>query len=198
MAKDGSDTFYFLFDSGDKKTKNLENNVSDTVKNLEIAVDAGFAFRADTIEEFAKVSSLPGLVDAAASFSAAIESGTDEAFGRDTAGMIPVVNGPFYALQCKKATLGTFGGLDTQISGEVLTPEGEVITGLYAAEEVANGNFFPRLYPSSGATLGEAVVFGVEASKSAAKCTGKRITKTDKGRRPGTNRRASGLYPQTK
>ena len=168
MAKDGSDTFYFIFDSGDKETKDLVNNVSDTVKNLEIAVDAGFAFKADTIEELAEVSSLPGLVDAAASFNAAIESGTDEAFGRDTAGMIPVVNGPFYALQCKKATLGTFGGLDTKITGEALTPEGEVITGLYAAGEVANGNFFPRLYPSSGAALGEAVVFGVEAGKSAA------------------------------
>ena len=168
MAKDGSDVFYFIFDSGDKETKDLVNNVSDTVKNLELAVEAGFAFKADTIEELAEVSGLTGLVAATEGFNAAIESGVDEAFGRDTAGMIPVVNGPFYALQCKKATLGTFGGLNTQITGEVLDTEGQVIPGLYAAGEVANGNFFPRLYPSSGAALGEAVVFGVETGKSAA------------------------------
>ncbi|MBQ1491251.1 MAG: FAD-binding protein, partial [Blautia sp.] len=168
MVKDGSDTFYFIFDSGDKETKDLVNNVSDTVKNLEIAVEAGFAYKADTIEDLAEVSSLSGLVETVDSFNKAIEAGSDEAFGRDTSGMIPVVNGPFYALQCKKATLGTFGGLDTQISGEVLDAQGEVISGLYAAGEVANGKFFPKLYPSSGAALGEAVVFGVEAGKSAA------------------------------
>ena len=168
MVKDGSDTFYFIFDSGDKETKDLVNNVSDTVKNLELAVEAGFAFKADSIEDLAEASGLSELPDTVASFNAAIENGTDEEFGRDTSGMIPIANGPFYALQCKKATLGTFGGLNTRISGEVLNADGEVITGLYAAGEVANGNFFPKLYPSSGAALGEAVVFAVEAGKSAA------------------------------
>ena len=168
MIADGSDTFYFIFDSGDKETKDLVNNVSDTVKNLELGVEAGVAFKADTIEELAQTSGLSDLAETVAKFNDAIDTGTDEEFGRDTSGMIKIQNGPFYALQCKKATLGTFGGLDTNITGEVVTEDGEVIPGLYAAGEVANGEFFPRTYFSSGTALGEAVVFGREAGRSAA------------------------------
>ena len=168
MVQDGGSTFYFIFDSGDKETKDLVNNVSDTVNNLELGVEAGVAFKADTLEELAEVSGLADLAETVEKYNAAIDAGTDEEFGRDTATMIKIENGPFYALQCKKAILGTFGGLNTNITGEVVTADEEVIPGLYAAGEVANGEFFPKMYPSSGAALGEAVVFGREAGRSAA------------------------------
>ena len=168
MQADGSDTFYFIFDSGDKETKDLVNNVSDTVNNLELGVEAGVAFKADTLEELAEASGLADLAATVEKYNAAIEAGTDEEFGRDTATMIPIKNGPFYALQCKKAILGTFGGLNTNLTGEVVTADEEAIPGLYAAGEVANGELFPKMYPSSGMALGEAVLFGREAGKSAA------------------------------
>ena len=168
MTADGSDTFYFIFDSGDKETKDLVNNVSDTVNNLELGVEAGVAFKADTLEELAQESGLGDLAETVGKYNAAIEAGTDEEFGRDTSTMIPIQNGPFYALQCKKAILGTFGGLNTNITGEVVNADEEAIPGLYAAGEVANGEFFPKMYPSSGTALGEAVLFGREAGKSAA------------------------------
>lgn len=168
MQADGSDTFYFIFDSGDKETKDLVNNVSDTVNNLELGVEAGVAFKAETIEELAEVSGLADLADTVAAYNAAIEAGEDAEFGRGTSTMIPIQNGPFYALQCKKAILGTFGGLNTNITGEVVNADEEAIPGLYAAGEVANGELFPKLYPSSGMALGEAVLFGREAGRSAA------------------------------
>ncbi len=168
MVADGSETFYFIFDSGDKETKDLVNNVSDTVNNLELGVEAGVAFKAETLEELAEVSGLADLAQTVEKYNAAIEAGTDEEYGRDTATMIPIQNGPFYALQCKKAILGTFGGLNTNMTGEVVDAEDNAIPGLYAAGEVANGEFFPKMYPSSGLALGEAVLFGREAGKSAA------------------------------
>lgn len=168
MFQDGSETFYFIFDSGDKETKDLVNNVSDTVNNLELGVEAGVAFKADTLEALAEESGLADLAQTVENYNAAIDAGKDEEFGRDTATMIKIQNGPFYALQCKKAILGTFGGLNTNLTGEVVTAEEEVIPGLYAAGEVANGEFFPKKYPSSGLALGEAVLFGREAGKSAA------------------------------
>ena len=168
MQADGSDTFYFIFDSGDKETKDLVNNVSDTVNNLELGVEAGVAFKADTLEELAEASGLADLAETVDAYNAAIEAGEDTEFGRDTSTMIPIKNGPFYALQCKKAILGTFGGLNTNITGEVVNADEEAIPGLYAAGEVANGELFPKRYPSSGMALGEAVLFGREAGRSAA------------------------------
>ena len=168
MQADGSDLFYFIFDSGDKETKDLVNNVSDTLNTLEQAVEVGVAYKADTLEELAETVGLDNLAETVANYNAAIEAGVDEEFGRDTATMLPIKNGPFYAMQCRKAILGTFGGLNTNITGEVVTADEEVIPGLYAAGEVANGEFFPKKYPSSGLALGEAVLFGREAGASAA------------------------------
>ncbi len=168
MQTDGSDLFYFIFDSGDKETKDLVNNVSDTLNTLEQAVEVGVAYKADTLEELADTVGLDNLTETVANYNAAIEAGVDEEFGRDTATMLPIKNGPFYAMQCRKAILGTFGGLNTNITGEVVTADEEVIPGLYAAGEVANGEFFPKKYPSSGLALGEAVLFGREAGASAA------------------------------
>ena len=168
MQQDGSDTFYFIFDSGDKETKDLVNNVSDTVNNLELGVEVGVAFKGETLEELAEASGLTNLVATVEQYNNAIDSGKDEAFGRDTSTMIKIQNGPFYALQCKKAILGTFGGLNTNITGEVVDADENPIPGLYAAGEVANGELFPKKYPSSGMALGEAVLFGREAGASAA------------------------------
>ena len=168
MQADGSDLFYFIFDSGDKETKDLVNNVSDTLNVLEQAVEVGVAYKADTLEELAETVGLTNLTETVANYNAAIEAGVDEEFGRDTATMLPIQNGPFYAMQCRKAILGTFGGLNTNITGEVVTADEEAIPGLYAAGEVANGEFFPKKYPSSGLALGEAVLFGREAGASAA------------------------------
>ena len=120
MQTDGSDLFYFIFDSGDKETKDLVNNVSDTLNTLEQAVEVGVAYKADTLEELADTVGLDNLTETVANYNAAIEAGVDEEFGRDTATMLPIKNGPFYAMQCRKAILGTFGGLNTNITGEVL------------------------------------------------------------------------------
>ncbi|MCC8068094.1 MAG: FAD-dependent oxidoreductase, partial [Clostridiales bacterium] len=168
MLADGSDLFYFIFAGESDETTDLENNVSDTVANLELAVEAGICYKADTIEELAEVAGLDGLVDAVENFNSAIDAGTDEEFGRDTSGMTKYENGPFYAIQSMRATLGTFGGLNTNITGEVVDTEGNDIPGLYAAGEVANGEFFPEIYPASGSSLSMCVVLGREAGKSAA------------------------------
>ena len=173
MVKDGSDTFYFIFDSGAGETVDLVENVSSTVANLELGVEAGVCFKGETIEELAEAAGLPFLAASVEQYNGAVDSGKDEAFGRDTATMSKVENGPFYALACQRAILGTFGGLHTNIAGEVLDGEGNAISGLYAAGEVANGAFFPVIYPASGSSLSMCVVLGREAGRSAAEFSGR-------------------------
>jgi len=80
---------------------------------------------------------------------------------------------PFAALDCTPGRgaiypFFTLGGLDTLAGGEVLTPEGEVIKGLYAAGRTACG--VPRTSAGygSGMSVGDATFSGRMAGKSAA------------------------------
>ncbi len=168
MQEDGSDTFYYIFQGGESETVDLENNVSSTVPNLELGVEAGVCYKADTIEELAEVANLPELTAAVEAYNNAIEAGEDTEFGRNTDTMTAYTDGPFYALRAQRATLGTFGGLNTNVTGEVVDVDGNNIAGLYAAGEVANGEFFPVIYPASGSSLSMCVTLGKEAGASAA------------------------------
>ncbi len=167
MQEDGSDRFYWIFESAGE-TKDLVNNVSNTVANLELGVEAGVVYKADTVEELAEVSGLTNLAASVEAYNSAIENGEDAEFGRDTATMTALDEGPFYAIVSQRATLGTFGGLNTNVTGEVVNAQGEAISGLYAAGEVANGEFFPVIYPASGSSISMCVTLGKEAGKNAA------------------------------
>ncbi len=71
----------------------------------------------------------------------------------------PLDQGPFFAVRLHIGDLGTFAGLRTGASGEVLGRDGRAIGGLYAvgndALSIMGGN-----YPGPGITLGPAITFG--------------------------------------
>ncbi|MCB1426732.1 MAG: FAD-binding protein, partial [Notoacmeibacter sp.] len=66
---------------------------------------------------------------------------------------------PFYALKIIMGDLGTFDGLRTTVTGQVLRADGSTIDGLYAVgndrASIMGGN-----YPGAGITLGPAMTFG--------------------------------------
>ncbi|NIE62456.1 FAD-dependent oxidoreductase [Burkholderia sp. Ax-1719] len=71
----------------------------------------------------------------------------------------PLRAGPYYALNVVMGDLGTFDGLRTSVSGEVLADDGQPIAGLYAVgndrASIMGGN-----YPGAGITLGPIMTFG--------------------------------------
>jgi succinate dehydrogenase/fumarate reductase flavoprotein subunit len=71
----------------------------------------------------------------------------------------PIGDGPYYALKVLMGDLGTFDGITTAVTGEVLDARGAVIDGLYAVgndrASVMGGN-----YPGAGITLGPIMTFG--------------------------------------
>lgn len=166
MVDNGDEQFYFIFDSAAEETEQIEATTS-TVDSLEEAVEAGVAYKADTIEELAELANLTNLPAALEAYNAIPENGEDTEFGRDPNTVTPLEVGPFYALQTQKATLGTFGGLKVNVDSEVLSTDGNAIPGLYAAGEVANGDFFSDIYPASGSAISMSVVFGREAGINA-------------------------------
>jgi fumarate reductase flavoprotein subunit len=62
------------------------------------------------------------------------------------------------------------GGLKINAKGQVVAASDKVtpIPGLYAAGEVANGDFYYQQYPASGSSLSLSITFGREAGKNAA------------------------------
>ncbi|MBC8750503.1 MULTISPECIES: FAD-dependent oxidoreductase [Paraburkholderia] len=71
----------------------------------------------------------------------------------------PIATGPFYAVKVVMGDLGTFDGLGTSVTGEVLRADGSQIEGLYAVgndrRSVMGGN-----YPGAGITHGPNMTFG--------------------------------------
>ncbi|AUI50543.1 FAD-dependent oxidoreductase [Arthrobacter crystallopoietes] len=120
-----------------------------------------------------------GLSATVAKFNADAETGTDTEFGRGStpqdrflgdAGnlpnpcLAPLNTGPFYAVPIKAGVLGTSGGLETNLHGQVLDRHGHPLAGLYAAGNVSAG-VFRNNYPGGGATLGSAITRAFAASE---------------------------------
>jgi 3-oxosteroid 1-dehydrogenase len=83
----------------------------------------------------------------------------------------PLEKPPFYGVRVYPGELGTKGGLLTNTRAQVLTEEGELISGLYAIGN-CSAPVSGATYPASGATLGSAMVFGYIAGQAAAMETG--------------------------
>lgn len=71
----------------------------------------------------------------------------------------PIEQGPFYAVKVFMGDLGTFDGIRTAVTGEVLNQFHQPIQGLYAVgndrASIMGGN-----YPGAGITLGPIMTFG--------------------------------------
>lgn len=107
------------------------------------------------------------LTESVAKFNGYLESGTDEEFGRvltDT--MLPIENGPFYAVPAWPSVHHTMGGITINASTQVMDTDGNVIPNLFAAGEVTGGvHGTNRLGSNAGP---DAVVHGWIAGQMAA------------------------------
>ena len=128
----------------------------------------------ETLAELAEELELPdgSLAQTIETYNRAAKSGADEQFHKSADWLKPLV-GPFVALDCTPGAGAflphfTLGGLDTTVDGEVLTAQGEIIAGLYAAGRTACG--VPRRGDgyASGSSVGDATFSGRRAGRQVA------------------------------
>jgi succinate dehydrogenase/fumarate reductase flavoprotein subunit len=98
--------------------------------------------------------------------------GVDPLFGKQPKRLKPLTKPPFGVFDCSVGKVGiyrafTLGGLRTLATGEVLTPTGEVLPGLYAAGRTTSG-LSAQSCAGSGAQIGEGTFFGRLAGRAAA------------------------------
>jgi succinate dehydrogenase/fumarate reductase flavoprotein subunit len=148
---------------------------------------SGYLKRGRSIEELAKACGIApvALAETVAAYNERARKGEDPAFGRGSTPynrkmgdplhgpnpcVAPIEHGPFYAIKVLPGSFGTFAGLKTNGSAQVLGADDRPIEGLYAVgTDMASvmGGF----YPSGGINLGPAMTFGYIAGLHAARAS---------------------------
>ncbi|MDF3930057.1 FAD-dependent oxidoreductase [Pseudomonas putida] len=135
----------------------------------------GYLLKGQTLAELAGKAGIDaqGLEQTVREYNLGAVHGEDRQFGRGSTSfnryladpqqqpnpcVAPVGEGPYFAVKVIMGDLGTFDGLRTRVTGEVLAADGQAIDGLYAVgndrASIMGGN-----YPGAGITLGPIMTF---------------------------------------
>lgn len=142
--------------------------IADQSANFKKYQEAGIVYSGKTAEELAKDIGLPveAVAKTIADYKVSIEKGEDEL---NRTKLPAHFDGPYYAVKITGDLRHTQGGLVIDTAAHVLTTEGKVIPGLYAAGGVTEGfsSTGGAAYMSGNGLL-QAVVLGKIAGEKAA------------------------------
>ncbi len=160
------DTFYFIFDdAGAAQTRNYDDYLMDTYEGI---FEKGEAIRYDSLEEASAKLNLPNLASTIATNNALALQGPDaaDAWGRKSLPYIDTKTGVWAVRVDPNYYLPT-GGLCIDHDTHVLTQEGKVIPGLYAAGDVV-GSIEQKQGKNYGAGFVAAMSFGASSAQTIA------------------------------
>lgn len=149
---------YILFDEQVK----TENKAAETY------ISNGFAAQANTLAELAHILDIDPetLESTVARYNTFVEQKEDKDFGRNTGMRHPINQAPFYAIQIAPGIHHTMGGVTINSNTEVLDENKQVISGAYAAGEVAGGVHGGNRI--GGNAVADIIIFGIQAGDQAA------------------------------
>jgi 3-oxo-5alpha-steroid 4-dehydrogenase len=128
----------------------------------------------ETFEDLEKALGMPEgeLVHTLESYNRYAARGEDPLHHKAAAYLRPLSEPPYAALNCctEGSIYGVFtlGGLAVRATGEVLTPDGDAIPGLYGAGRNTAGLTLEGRTYASGLSIGDATFFGRLAGRHAA------------------------------
>ncbi len=145
---------------------------------------SGYLKRGATVEALARACGIDptALAETVRAFNEHARRGEDPEFGRGSTPynrkqgdalhgpnpcVAPIDHGPFHAVKVLPGSFGTFAGLKTNASAQVLDDDGQPIGGLYAVG-TDMASVMGGYYPSGGINLGPAMTFGYIAGRHAA------------------------------
>lgn len=99
------------------------------------------AIVADTLEELAVLMAVDkdALCRTVSDYNDACAEGADWQFFKDPAFMLPLTQGPFYAMSARLNTDGAFGGVLVNPDMQAYRPDGGLVPGLYVTGDFAGG-----------------------------------------------------------
>lgn len=127
----------------------------------------GWVFKADTLEELAKMIGVkePALLKTVSEYNEDCEKGHDRLFGKPAPALLPLNKAPYYALKFRPILIDTVGPIVINENMEVLDDAHEPIPGLYAAGVITSGSQGAD-YTLHGAALSFSLFSGRFAGKS--------------------------------
>jgi fumarate reductase flavoprotein subunit len=149
---------------------------------FQLMIDGGAIKKCDTLEELETELGLPAgmLVDEVAKWNEACEKGEDYVpmYKYDPSWLIPISEPPYYGTKLGGHVFGSKCGLRVNPDMQVISTEGQVIPGLFAAWHTAGGssgdnNFAGRPLTGMYADLGLAFVGGYMAAGGVLAADGK-------------------------
>lgn len=145
----------------------FDQEVREKLEAINGYVRKGFTVEGATVEELAKKIGVDakGLVDTMAKYNGYVKAGEDKDFGK-TALPRELVKAPFYAIEVSPAVHHTMGGVRINTNAEVLTADGKVIPGLFAAGEITGGVHGANRIGGNAVT--DITVYGKTAGENAA------------------------------
>ncbi|WP_203664426.1 FAD-dependent oxidoreductase [Lacticaseibacillus sp. 53-4] len=131
----------------------------------DLAAHRKYLAKADTLEALADQLHLPNLVDSVARYNRQVTAGVDADFGKASAYLTPVKDGPFYAVTLGVGMACAIGGLRIDTHNAVLNAQGYPLPGLYAIGNDAAGMLVGDTYAVTlpGSTAGFAAFSGRNA-----------------------------------
>lgn len=130
------------------------------------AIEEGWAFKADTLEELADAFGLAHLADTAAVYNEFCAAGEDSQFFKDAKYLTPIKEGPFYVVESMPAGWLSLGGIKCNSSCQALDADNKPISGLFVAG--ADADLFTSPYYAAGSANGFAIGSGLLAGEAAA------------------------------
>ena len=148
----------------------IDQAMADASGVIQGYISKGFTVTGESYEELAEAMGADPAVFAATmeAWNACVEAGEDTMLAENarTSFANPLDTAPFYALQVTPGVHHTMGGVEIDSAAEVLSTEGEVIPGLFAAGEVTGGVHGQNRL--GGTAVADFVVYGRIAGQSAA------------------------------
>ena len=110
----------------------IEQAAKDGLKNC---------FRADTLEELAALTGIDaeGLAETVREYNGYCRDGFDWGFYKEAENLLPLTEGPFYAVSGFMATDGAFGGIKVNPARQAYARDGGLVEGLYCVGDFASG-----------------------------------------------------------
>jgi len=148
-----------------------ENTPIDYTPMLEAVLGTGVVFKGETLEELAKNMDVDvnNFIESVKQYNEAAETGVDNMFFAEADRLIPIKEGPYYAVKYVARNLGTLGGVRINEKIEAVDKDGHPIPGLYVAGADAGGMYGKSYVDFEGGTLGFAYTSGRLAGENAAK-----------------------------
>ena len=116
---------------------------------LDDAIERGYVFKADTVEELAAAIGLDAtaLAETVDTYNSYCAQGKDDQFGKDAALLTQVGDGPYYAIKMASYSYNTCAGLDINENMQVLDTQGQVMEGLFCIGSDSAGVLFTEKKP---------------------------------------------------